>query len=96
MAFVVFALSMAAVSSMELVIAHHAYRSGLVRSGTPPGAWAATRVASLFPVVVFFLSIPIAFVNTTAALLSWLVLAPVGYLINARMPPDVQAYFGKY
>ncbi len=45
---------------------------------------------------VFVLSIPIAFVNTTVALLSWLVLAPVGYLINSRMPPEVRAYFGRY
>jgi uncharacterized membrane protein len=95
-AFVVFAVSMAVVSSMELVLAHHAYSSGLMRAGTPPGAWAATRIASLFPVAVFFVSIPIAFANTTVALLSWLVLAPVGYLINVRMPADVQEYFGKY
>jgi uncharacterized membrane protein len=94
-AFVVFALSMAAVSLMELVIASHAYRSGLL-AGAPPGAWAAGRIASLFPVVVFVLSIPIAFVNTTAALLSWLVLAPVEYFINTRMPPEVRDYFGRY
>lgn len=42
------------------------------------------------------LSIPIAFVNPTLALLSWFVLAPVGALINRRMPPDVRAYFGQY
>ena len=95
-AFVVFALSMAAVSLMELVIASHAFRSGLMRTGAPPGAWKAGRTASLFPVVVFVLSIPIAFVNTTAALLFWLVIAPVGYLINVRMPADVQNYYGKY
>ncbi|MGH3012122.1 MAG: TMEM175 family protein [Gaiellaceae bacterium] len=95
-AFIAFALSMAAVSLMELVIAGHAFRSGLLRTGAPPGAWEAGRTASLLPVVVFVLSIPIAFVNTTAALLSWLVIAPVGYLANVRMPADIQDYFGKY
>jgi hypothetical protein len=35
-------------------------------------------------------------VNTTAALLSWLVLSPIGYLINRRMPADVTAYFARY
>jgi hypothetical protein len=45
---------------------------------------------------VFVLSIPIGFVSTTAALISWLVLAPVGHLINRRMPPDVLAYFSRY
>jgi uncharacterized membrane protein len=37
-AFVVFALSMAAVSLMELVIGH-AHRTGLLRPGAPPGVW---------------------------------------------------------
>ena len=42
------------------------------------------------------MSIPIGFVDTTAALLSWLVLAPVGFLVNRRMPPEVLAYFQRY
>lgn len=95
-AFVVFALSMAAVSGMELVSYHHAYHAKLLRPGMPPGPRPWARVASLFPVIVFVLSIPIAFLNTTAALLSWLVLSPVGYLINKRMPPEVLAYFSRY
>lgn len=95
-AFVVFALSMAAVSLMEIVLARHATRAGLMRPGAPPGLWRWARLASAFPVAVFFLSIPIGFIDTTAALLSWLVLSPVGYLINKRMPPDVMGYFSRY
>ena len=95
-AFVVFALSMAAVSGMELVSYHHAYRANLLRPGAPPDMWKWARIGSLFPVSVFVLSIPIAFVNPTVALLSWLVLAPVGHLINKRMPPEVLAYFSRY
>lgn len=95
-AFVVFALSMAAVSLMEVVLSRRSYRAGLLRPGVPAGTWVWGRRASLFPVVVFVLSIPIAFVDTTVALLSWLLLAPVGFLINTRMPPEVRAYFGRY
>jgi uncharacterized membrane protein len=95
-AFVVFALSMAAVSVMELLISHHASRAGLLRPGAPADLWRWTRRASGFPISVFLLSIPLAFVDTTAALLSWLVLSPIGYLINRRMPPDVIAYFSRY
>jgi uncharacterized membrane protein len=95
-AFVVFALSMAAVSLMEIVISSHAHRAGLVREGVPSGAHGWGVVASAFPVAVFLLSIPIAFVNTTVAILSWFVLAPVGYYINARMPPEVRGYFARY
>jgi hypothetical protein len=87
---------MAAVSGMELVIAHRAYAAHLMRPGVPDGTWVWAKRASLFPIAVFVLSIPIGFVNTTAALLSWLVLAPVGHLINRRMPPDVLAYFSRY
>jgi uncharacterized membrane protein len=95
-AFVVFALSMAAVSAMEIVVTHHGYRAGLMREDIPDAAWAWGFVASVFPVAVFLLSILIAFVNTTAAILSWFVLAPVGYFINTRMPPAVRDYFGRY
>jgi uncharacterized membrane protein len=95
-AFVVFALSMAAVSLMELVLARHALRAGLLGSEPPEGVWTWTRLASGFPVAVFILSIPIGFVNTTAALLSWLVLSPVGFYINRQMPPAVFAYFSEY
>jgi uncharacterized membrane protein len=95
-AFVVFALSMAAVSLMELVLARHAYSSRLLQPGAPPGLWRWTRLASGFPVAVFLLSIPIAFVNTTVALLSWFVLSPVGFYINKRMPPEILAYYSRY
>jgi uncharacterized membrane protein len=95
-AFVVFALSMAAVSLMELVVVRHVYRARLLRPGAPPGLWRWTRIASGFPVAVFVLSTPIAFMNTTVALLSWFVLSPIGFFINRRMPPEVFAYFARY
>jgi uncharacterized membrane protein len=94
--FVVFALSMAAVSLMELVLVRHALQAGLLRPGAPEDVWKWTRLASGFPVAVFILSIPIGFVNTTAALLSWLVLSPVGFYINRKMPPAVRAYSSEY
>jgi len=81
---------------MELVLADHARRAALLREGAPAGTWTWTRIASLVPVSVFLVSIPIGFVDTTAALLSWLVLAPVGFLVNRRMPPEVLAYFQRY
>ena len=84
------------VSVMEIVITGHAYRAGLVRGDTPTEAAAWSLVASAFPVAVFLLSIPIAFANTTVAILSWFALAPVGFLINTRMPPAVSEYFGRY
>ena len=95
-AFVVFALSMAAVSLMEVVITRHAHTAGLARKDVPAAAWSWGLAASSFPVAVFLLSIPIAFVNTTVAILSWFTLAPIGALIDGRMPPDVRDYFSRY
>ena len=95
-AFVVFALSMSAVSFVEVVIIRHVDKAGLAREDVPEAAWPWGLAASSFPVAVFVLSIPIAFVNTSVALLSWFALAPIGYLIDSRMPPDVRAYFSRY
>ena len=91
--FVVFALSMAAVSLTEVVMTDHAERADLLRAELSPEARKWGRAASVFPVVVFLVSIPIAFVSTTSALLSWLVLSPIGFFINRRMPPETRAYF---
>ena len=91
--FVVFALSMAAVSLTEVVMADHAERADLLRATMPPEAQRWGRLASSFPVGIFLVSIPIAFASTTAALLSWLVLSPIGFLINRRMPPEARVYF---
>jgi uncharacterized membrane protein len=95
-AFAVFALSMSAVSGLEIVLARHAHGARLMQPGIPPGAWTWAKRASLFPVAVFVLSIPIGFVNTTVALLCWLALAPIGHVINRRMPAEVLAWFSKY
>jgi uncharacterized membrane protein len=95
-AFTLFALAMAAVSLMEIVLGRHAHRAGLLRPGVPAGIARWTWIASGFPVAVFVLSIPIGLVNTTAAILSWFVLSPIGYLTNRRMPRDVVSYFTRY
>ena len=65
---------------------------GVSRSHSGP-SW--RRAASAFPVAVFLLSIPLAFLSPTIALLSWLVLSPLGILINRRMPPEARTYFGE-
>lgn len=84
---------MAAVSLTGVLMTDHADRAGLrlVPISLEVRRWG--RLASWLPVGVFLLSIPIAFLNTTAALLSWLVLSPIGLLLNTRMPTEVRSYF---
>jgi uncharacterized membrane protein len=91
--FVMFALAMAAVSLTAVLMTDHADRAGLLQVPITPEVRRWGRLASWVPVGIFLVSIPIAFVNTTAALLSWLVLSPIGFLINSRMPPKARAYF---
>ena len=94
--FVTFALAMAAVSLTGILMTDHADRAGLLQVPISPEVRRWGRLGSWVPVGVFLLSIPIAFANPTLALLSWLVLSPVGHIINRRMPPDVLAYFSRY
>ena len=91
--FVTFALAMAAVSLTGILMTDHADRAGLLQVPISPEVRRWGRLGSWVPVGVFLLSIPIAFLNTTAALLSWLVLSPIGFLLNTRMPAEVRTYF---
>jgi uncharacterized membrane protein len=91
--FVTFALAMAAVSLTGVLMTDHADRGGLLLVPISLEIRRWGRLASWLPVGVFLLSIPIAFLNTTAALLSWLVLSPIGFLLNTRMPTEVRSYF---
>jgi len=54
------------------------YRYGLIASGAP--------------VVMFILSMPVAFVNTTLALCCWLLMIPWSVFLQRRAPPEINDY----
>ena len=45
-------------------------------------------VASLSPVAIFLLSIPLALISVWVSILFWFVNSPVGILLNRRRPPE--------
>ena len=83
----VYALTVALVSGLEVVLFTRAHRAGLLRRPLPDDVyrWAATM--SLSPVLFFLVSIPIAFVNTTVAVAVWFLFLPLQALYLRRRKP---------
>ena len=51
-------------------------------------------IASLSPVFFFAISIPIAFVSTTIAVLTWFLTIPLGAWLERRAPDGVESLLG--
>jgi uncharacterized membrane protein len=86
---VVFAVALAAVSLAETVLLVHARRAGLLRAELSEPVYRWEVSASLQPAVMFLVTIPIAFIDPTAMLLSWLVLGFVlGKVVRRFRPSD--------
>lgn len=88
--FVLFAATMVAISGLELVLFRMAVRRGHMRIRLTPELERFGYIASGTPVVMMALSIPLAYVGTTLALLSWLLMIPVGLLIDRAAPPGAR------
>jgi uncharacterized membrane protein len=93
LAFSIYAVTVAAVSGMEVVLLRHAHRNGLLARSMPEDVYRWGRINSLAPVAVFLASIPIAFVDTTLAVLVWLVTIPIGIWANKHAPRGAADYF---
>ncbi|HET9557338.1 MAG TPA: hypothetical protein VFS70_09380 [Actinomycetota bacterium] len=89
---IAFALNMGAVSTMEAVLFRHARRRGLLRQEWPEAVYRWELRASLSPVLIFALSIPVAFVSPWLAIVMWLLAIPLGMLLGRRRPADAARY----
>jgi uncharacterized membrane protein len=85
---VIYAVNVALVSGLEVVLFRHAYRAGLMSKKLPPEVYRWGAAMSLSPVVFFVLSVPIAFLGTGWAIAVWLLAAPVGVIANRRWAPE--------
>jgi uncharacterized membrane protein len=74
---IVFAIVLAVISAMETVLIVYAHRADLLRDRPDPASFRFEVISSLQPVAVFVVTLPLAFVSTTATLLSWALLSPV-------------------
>jgi uncharacterized membrane protein len=84
---VLYALTVAAVSGLEVVLFAYAYGHGLLRVTLSHDVYRWEAQTSLAPVVFFLASIPVAFVSTTAAVVVWFLFFPFQYLfLEPRRP----------
>jgi uncharacterized membrane protein len=89
---VLFAVNLGVVSTMEAVLFVHARRRRLFREDWPEQVYRWELRASLSPVLVFALSVPVAFVKPWLAILVWFLAFPLGRLLDRRRPEDARRY----
>jgi uncharacterized membrane protein len=85
---VIYAITLATASGLQAVMLWLANRDDLLFERLPPKVLRYGLAASLVPVVVFLGSIPLAFVSTTYALGSWLLIIPLELLVDRWLEPD--------
>jgi uncharacterized membrane protein len=90
-AVVIFAITISAASLLEAMLLVRAYRSKLFRIEVSSRVFRFALLASLIPVAVFLVSIPIAYADTTLAMLSWLLVLVVERVIVRWRPPESAA-----
>ena len=92
--FFMFAGCMAVVSLLEVAMFLWAARSGHLRFAATPEVMRFAMIAGGAPVLVMLASFPLALYSTTWALLSWLVVFPIGAILDRRTPAALRADAG--
>ena len=85
---VVFAMCLAVISGMETIQLSYAHNHGLLRRQPSREVYRYWCYASLAPVVLFVVSLPLAFVNTTLCLLSWMLIIPISRMLDRTVPKE--------
>jgi uncharacterized membrane protein len=89
----VYAVNVAAISGLEVVLFRHAHRRGLMREQLPEDVYRWGVLQSVSPVAFFLLSVPVAFIGTGWAVACWFLGIPFG-IISARWRPEAaEQYF---
>ncbi len=94
LAFTIYAVVVAVVSGMEVVLFRHAHRCGLLRRWMPDDVYRWSTVMSLSPVVFFLLSVPVAFVSTEVAVALWFAMVPFQLIANRWKPARADEFVG--
>ncbi|HEX5586462.1 MAG TPA: TMEM175 family protein [Acidimicrobiia bacterium] len=87
-AIVIYAITLSIASSLEAVMFVIAHREGLFRHRLPHDVVRYSVLAALIPVALFMASIPIALVDTTLALASWILIFPLEIVLDRTLKPD--------
>jgi uncharacterized membrane protein len=92
---VAYAMSVALVSGMEVVLLVHAHRRRLFERRLPEDVYRWGRLVSATPVAFFLGSIPVAFYDTSLAVLFWFGGVPLQiFVLNRWKPAHTDEYFG--
>jgi uncharacterized membrane protein len=91
---VIYAVSVGLVSGMEVVLFRHAYRRQLLRRQPTVDVYRYGVIASLSPLLFFAISIPVAFANTSIAVLIWFLTIPFGRMLDRRAPDGAESLLG--
>jgi uncharacterized membrane protein len=88
-----YALAVAIVSGLEVVLFRHAYRGRLLVREMPESVYRWGARSSTLPVVFFVLSVPVAFLNTVAAVIVWFLAAPGLAVLDRYRPAEAADWF---
>ena len=88
-----YALAIALVSGLEVVLFRRAYRAGLLVREMPEPVYRWGVKSSTLPVAFFLVSVPVAFLSTVVAVIVWFLPAPVEVLLNRRRPAEAADWF---
>jgi uncharacterized membrane protein len=93
LAVTIYAVSVAAISGMEVVEYRHAHKNNLMAKRLPDDVYRFGAFLSLFPVFLFVASIPLAFVHTWIAVASWYLFVPFFKLAQRWQPARTKDFF---
>jgi uncharacterized membrane protein len=92
---VAYAIAVALVSGMEVVLLVHAHRRRLFERRLPADVYRWGVLVSATPVAFFLGSIPVAFYDTSLAVLFWFGGVPLQiFVLNRWKPAQTDEYFG--
>jgi uncharacterized membrane protein len=88
----IYAVNVALISGLEVVLFRHTYRNRLLARAMPEDVYRWGAALSLTPVLFFVLSIPIAFVSTPLAVASWFLAVPFDWVAERWKPAEADQY----
>ena len=93
LAVTIYAVAVAAISGMEVVLFRHAHDHDLMTVKLPDDVYRWGVFMSMTPVVIFLGSIPLAFVHTWFAAASWYLVVPFFAFVQRWKPREADKYF---
>ena len=93
MGVVLYAVTLGVASFLETALLWRAQHEGLLRARMRDDVFRGNLTASMAPVVVFAISIPIAYLASSWALFSWLLIFPLEWFIGRYViPKDAEPF----